>query len=443
MQHVRAPNRGWQSETDVRGKMSDAGNHIGGGVGMAYVVIGASAAGVNAAKELRRVKPDEEVILISKDERVYSRCILHHYLSGQRNAEQLNFAGPDFEGRYRINWIKGVECTGLDTEKKEVMLSDERTVAYEKLLIATGSHVFIPPIAGLKGAKNVFGFRSLEDIDQIKTAAEMVENIVILGGGLVGIDALTGLLERGKNPVLVEMVDHLLGKQLDHKSAATYQTAYEKEGVSFYLGIGVEKIETDEADEICAVILSDGTKLLCEMLILTAGVRANVEFLEGSGVETDKFGLLIDEAGRTNIPDVYGAGDVTGRSPIWPAAVKQGIVAADNMGGTEIRMTDFFASKSTMNFMGIATMSLGNPEAPDNTYKVEIAEDDSHYKKIIHKDGKIVGAILQGDLSYSGVLTQLIAREIDISKVRKPLFKIDYSDFFREDDDFQFYYEGE
>ena len=167
-----------------------------------------------------------------------------------------------------------------------------------------------------------------------------------------------------------------------------------------------------------------------------------MEFLQDSGIECDKFGLIIDAEGKTNVEGVYGAGDVTGRNPIWPVAVKEGIIAASNMCGVKDEMTDFFASKSTMNFLGIPTMSLGINTPPDDTYEVEIESDDNgNYKKIIHKDGQIHGAIIQGDLSYAGVLTQLIRRKIDVSKLSKPLFKIDYADFFNEDDKFEFYYE--
>ena len=160
-----------------------------------------------------------------------------------------------------------------------------------------------------------------------------------------------------------------------------------------------------------------------------------------SGLELSRFGLVYDASGRTSDPDIYGAGDVSGTSPIWPAAVKQGIIAASNMAGVERKQTDFFASKSTMNFLGIPSMSLGdvNGDGPDLT--VEVREDKKSYKKIVHKHGRIVGAILQGDLAYGGILQQLIAHKIDVSKVKKPVFDIDYSDFFHMDDNFEFYYD--
>ena len=178
----------------------------------------------------------------------------------------------------------------------------------------------------------------------------------------------------------------------------------------------------------------------CELVIVATGVRSNIAFLENSNVECDRFGLLIDEMGKTNIENIYGAGDVTGRNPIWPTAVKEGIIAANNMLGKEMIMTDFFGSKNTMNFVGIATMSLGAVEPEDETYTVEVRNDEKGYKKIIHKDGKIYGALIQGDLDYAGVLTQLIKEKIDVSKVTKSLFDIDYADFFNIEENFEFSY---
>lgn len=164
--------------------------------------------------------------------------------------------------------------------------------------------------------------------------------------------------------------------------------------------------------------------------------------MQDTNIELDMYGLVIDSTGKTNYDYIYGAGDVTGRNPIWPVAVKEGIIAASNMCGVNREMTDFFASKSTMNFLGIPTMSLGINEPLDDTYTVEVERDDNgNYKKIIHKDGVIHGAIIQGDLSYAGILTQLVRSKIDVSKVKKSLFEIDYSDFFNTKENFEFRYE--
>lgn len=410
---------------------------------MKYVVIGASAAGISGIRELRKLDKESEIILISKDKNIYSRCILHHYLSGKRTMEELNFAERDFESVYQVRWIKGLACTGVDPLEKKVTLADGSEVAYDKLLIATGSHSFIPPIKNLSGAKNVIGFRNAEDIETLKAASAACQNFVIIGSGLIGLDCTSGLLELGKHITLVEMARWLLPRQLDARAARTYQDAFAAKGVKQYYGVGITEAVLNDNGEVTALVLSDGTRVPCDYVVVTAGVRANVAFLEGSGIETSRSGLVYDETGKTSDENIYGAGDVSGLRPIWPVAVKEGIIAASNMAGVRRKMTDFFASKSTMNFLGIPSMSLGNANPEDDTYSVEIRETGNSYKKIVHKNGRITGAILQGDLAYGGILQQLIANKIDVTKVKKPIFDVDYSDFFNIRENFEYYYDEE
>lgn len=408
---------------------------------MRYVILGSSAAGVNAAKEIRRVDRDGEILMISRDETIYTRCILHHYLGNIRNIQQLDFTEPDFTEKYRIKFLKGREAVSVNCREHAVLLEDGERVSFDRLLIATGSHTFIPPVKGMREARNVVGFRNLCDIDRIKAALPKAGHVVVMGAGLVGLDTVSGLLDNKVKPVVVELADHLLCKQLDKKAASVYEAAMDEKGVKQYYGVGVQELFTGRDGNVKELLLSDGSKIPCDFLIVTAGVRANVEFLEGCRVETDRFGLLFNESGETNVPGIYGAGDVSGRAPIWPVAVKEGIIAGSNMAGVKRKMTDFFASKSTMNFFGIPTMSLGQAEPKDETELVETQEGREGYKKIIHKNGRILGAVIQGDLSYSGVLQQLIARRIDVSKVKKPIFEIDYSDFFHVSDNFEYYYQ--
>lgn len=408
---------------------------------MKYVVLGASASGINGVRQLRNLDKEAEITLISKDDKIYSRCILHHYMEGIRDIKKLEFVEDDFINKNNIKWIKGVEATKVDIRTKKVIVSNGEEIEFDKLLIATGSNTFFPPIPNLKEAPNAIGFRNFDDCEKIMEMSKTCDNIVVMGAGLVGIDVISGLTHTGKNVALVEMKDHMLSIQLDKKAALAYEKGFESKGVKQYYEKGIKELIVDETGKITEILLSSGEKIPCDLLIVAAGVRANVSFLEGSGIETDRFGLIIDELGQTNCDDIYGAGDVTGRNPIWPTAVKEGIIAANNMCGVKSEMTDFFASKSTMNFLEIPTMSLGINEPLDETYMVEIESDDNgNYKKIIHKDGKIYGAILQGDLSYAGVLTQLIRAQIDISKVKKSIFKIDYSDFFNIQENFEFTY---
>ncbi len=409
---------------------------------MHFVVLGASAAGINGAATIRKYNKKAQITLISTDTNIYSRCILHYYMDGKRSVEELSFIPNDFMSLNNINWIGGVSATGVKPSEKQVMLSNGDTIEFDKLLIATGSSAHLPPIEGLREAKNVFGLHDLNECQAILEQVERSKNVVVIGAGLVGVDAISGLLHKDISLSLVELKDRILPLQLDKASASTYEKAFETAGVKQYYSTSIKSVHVDKDGAVEFVKLSDGTDLPCELLIVAGGVRANTQFLEGSGVELDKFGLVIDSQGKTSCDDIYGAGDVTGRNPIWPMAVKEGIIAASNMCGILKQLTDFFSSKATMNFCGIPTLSVGivNPEnESEYTVDTEI-DEDGNYKKIVHSEGKIYGAILQGNLDYSGILTQLIKNSIDISRVKKPIFRIDYSDFFQENDRFEFYY---
>ncbi len=407
---------------------------------MRYIVVGASAAGISGAKTLRELDKDAEIILVSKDENVYSRCILHHYISGHRDIEALDFTDRDFFEKYNIEWKKGLEVKSIDDREHVIVLSNGESLKYDKILLATGASAFIPPVENLREAKNVVGLRNLEDAIKIKEEAEKVKNVVVLGAGLVGIDAIAGLAFKNLNVTLVEMGDRVLPIQLDKYASSKYEKRFEDAGVKLKLGVRAEKVLIDENKNPKALLINTGEEIPCELIIVATGVRSNVAFLKDSSIETDRFGLIINEKGETNARDVYGAGDITGRNPIWPTAVKEGIIAANNMVGNEIFMEDFFGSKNTMNFLGLTTMSLGVVNIPDDSYTEEIDISGENYKKIIHKDGKIYGAIIQGDLSYAGVLTQLIKEKIHVSKVKKPLFEIDYADFFNIKENLEYTY---
>lgn len=397
---------------------------------MKYVVVGASAAGISCVKTLRELDKECEITLISKDKHVVSRCMIHHYIKGIRTIETLNFAPYDFFEVYNINWIKGIEAIGINPKEHKLKLSNGDEVDYDRVCLSTGASAFIPPIENLREANNVVGLRDLEDAIKIKEEVQKVKDVVVLGGGLVGIDAIAGMMDYDVKIHLVEMGDRILPLQLDYYASDAYHTRLKNAGVDLKLGVKAEKLNLDENNNPKSLLISTGEEIPCELVIVATGVRSNVGFLKDTGVECDKFGLIINEKGETNIKDIYGAGDITGRNPIWPTAVKEGIIAANNMFGTELFMTDFFGSKNTMHLCGLATMSLGVVIKPDDTYEEEIEIQNEDYKKIIHKDGKIYGAIIQGDLSYGGILTQLIKEKINVSRVKKPLYDIDYADFF-------------
>ena len=164
-------------------------------------------------------------------------------------------------------------------------------------------------------------------------------------------------------------------------------------------------------------------------MIIAAGTRANTELLEQTDLKRDQYGLLINEYSQTSDRSVYGAGDITGKNMVWPSAAKEAMTAAYHMTGTKFPMTDFFKGKATIHTFNIPTMAYGLPKAPDDSYTVEIKEkENGSYQKVIHKEGKIFGMILQGDLYFAGILNQLISTKADIRKLDKPVLELEYGD---------------
>ncbi len=396
---------------------------------MKYVILGASASGVNCAKTIRKLDPNGQITMVSKDENIYSRCMLHHVIGEKRSIEGINFVEEKFSENHKITWMKSVKAIKLNIIDKKVVLDNGETLEYDKLLIATGSSSFIPPVKNLREGKGIYGLRNIEDALTIKEEAKQVKDVVVLGGGLVGMDAVTGLLEHDINVSLVEMSDRILPMQLDKRSSSKYEKLFEKEGVRIYTCVSAEEVILDEENRVKAVRLSDGRLIGCEMIVVATGVRPNVDFIADNTITLDR-GIVINCKGETNIEDVYSAGDVTGKSPIWPIAVKQGIVAAYNMVGERKEVEDFFSLRNSMNFLGLQTVSLGLIETPDESYNISTQEYEENYKKIIHKDGIIYGAMIQGDISYCGVLTHIIKNKFSISHIEKDIFDINYSDFF-------------
>lgn len=397
---------------------------------MKYVIIGIGAAGMTAARTLRELAPQDEIVMLSVDEKPHSRCMLHKYLSHERDADGLNFVSDDFFTENNIWQIPGQRVTKLDTRAKKVYYGTEGYACdYDKLLIATGAESFIPPVGDLRTAPNVFGLRHLSDAKAIDEKARTAKKVVIIGSGLVGLDAAYGLLEQKKEITVVEMAERILPIQLDEKGAAEYQKRFETAGCRFCLGRKGADTVTNEKGEITHVGLDNGEKLECDMVIVAAGVRSAVAGFEDSGLVIDR-GIRVNDYMQTSEQDVYAAGDVTGLSGIWPNAQKQGRIAAQNMVlGNKFMYVDRFAAKNTINFFGLVSLCVGvlNPEEGD---QVIARESRDQYERAIFRDHRLVGFLQQGDISHDGIYQYLIKNGIDLAGREEEIFSLSFADFY-------------
>lgn len=394
---------------------------------MKYVIIGTGAAGITAADEIRKLEKDAELLMVSVDSQVHSRCMLHKYLSHERTAEELDFTEENFFEKKRITVVNG-NVVSVNTEAKTVLLESGEQIAYDKLLIATGAQSCIPPVGDLRKADNVSGLRNLSDAQKIDDMTKNLEHILVIGSGLVGLDAAYGLLERGKKITVVEMAPQILPVQLDANAAKAYQDLFEKAGVEFRLGRKVQETVCGADGNICGVVLDSGERIDCDFVITATGVRPAIGFLEGSGITCER-GIQVDGRMETSVKDVYAAGDVSGLSGIWPNAMKQGWTAARNMCGGNETYTDTFAGKNTINFFGLVTLCLG-AIVPQEGDEVVAEEDSKNYRRAILRDGKLCGILLQGDISNSGIWQYIIKEQIHVGSIGKNIFKLSFADFY-------------
>lgn len=392
-----------------------------------FVIIGAGAAGISAAQVLRDVRPKDLITVISTDEKVHSRCMLHKYLGHERDAQGINFVDADFFEKNDITHIACQTVDKIDTEGKKVCYG-EYSAPYDKLLIATGAGFFIPPIPHFREAPNVFGFRDLSDALKIDEAFAKGKRVFIVGSGLVGLDAASALCERGAEVTIAEMAPRVMPLQTDEYAASVYQKAFEAHGCKFLLGIGASDAVVDGEGNITEVILSDGGHVPCDFIIMAAGVRPRIQIALDSGIAAER-AIQVDDHLRTSAPDVYAAGDCTGLSGVWPDAMAQGKAAAWNMAGVDEVYEKPYPFKNTSNFFGVTMLSAGRLDLTEGA-EVLVHQTAGEYKKAVITDGKLTGYLSLGDISNEGLYLYLIKNGVDLSAKKDKIFRLTFADFY-------------
>ena len=415
---------------------------------MKHLIIGAGAAAMTAVRTILKEKSEDKIIVVSEDEVVYSRCLLHKFISGERDETNLNFVNDNILESPNVQWIKGKTITRLDGEAKTVYAGDEMLASADTVLIATGASSITPPIGELRTAKNAFGLRHLSDARAIVERMQKAQKIAVIGAGLVGLDAVYGILEskggEAKDITVIEMAPSVLAVNLDAHAGEAYQRLFEKHGVKFYLARKVVNTKST-GENINALELDGGTEIPCDMVIMAVGVRPAAAFLAGGasspgGVElTERGAVKVGDYLETNISGIYAAGDVAGLSGNWPNAQKQGEIAAYNMTGTKWAYEDRFALKNTANYFGLISLSLGaiHPQEGD---EVLVQEDKNNYRVLILREGVPTGIILQGEIGNTGFWQHLIKNKIRIDNLGKSPWKVSYADFFGLEENGEFKY---
>lgn len=382
-----------------------------------YLIVGNGIAGTTAAENVRKQDKEGKITIVTdEDFPFYWRLRLNEYLAGDITEEALAAKKAQWYGDQRIDLKLKTLIAGADPNEKVLFTEDKQRLSYDSLLIATGSHSFIPPIKGSE-KEGVFALRNIQDARGISVWAKDIEDVVLIGGGLLGLEAGNALLKLGKKVTVVEFFPRLLPRQLDADGAQRLQKIMEKMGFSFRLGARTQEISGN--DQVTGVLLEGGESIPSKMVIISAGVRPNLELAEPLGLENDK-GIKVDEYLRTNQTDIYAAGDVAEFRGmpygIWPAAMEQGQIAGTNMAGGNLVYKGTTMANS-LKVVGVDLASAGNIDA-ENEKESRVVTDDKVYKKIVMENNQIVGCIMLGDTKAFNKITKAMSEKKDISQVK-------------------------
>ena len=382
-----------------------------------YVVVGNGIAGTTAAENIRKQDMEGSITIVTEEDvPFYYRIRLNEYLSGDMTEEELIGKGEEWYRGHNITLKLNTRVSGAVPGEKILFTTDNERIGYDRLLLATGSHSFIPPIKG-SDKKGVFALRSVQDARDISSWAVEVEDIVLIGGGLLGLEAGNALRRLGKKVTVVEFFPRLLPRQLDVDGAGRLQKIMEGMGFSFRLGAKTEAIAG--ANGVDGVQLEGGETLPARMVIISAGVRPNMELAKDLGLEHDK-GIKVNERLLTSSPHIYAAGDVAEYHGmpygIWPAAMEQGKIAGTNMAGGD-RVYQGTTMANTLKVVGVDLASAGNIDA-DNSLESKVVTDDTVYKKVVLEKDRIVGCIMLGNTKGFSRITKAMEEKLDVSGVK-------------------------
>ena len=383
---------------------------------MRFVIIGGGVAGITAALDLARKNAGEIHVYTDEEYPYYYRPQLTEFLVGTLPLNKLLRRSLSWFSDNGIQVHLGQPVTRIQTAAKSITLENGENVAYDKLLIATGSMPFIPPIKGIDKV-GVRTWRTLEDTLELEKKALMCHDVVVIGGGLLGLEAARGLKVFCGQITVLEFFPRLLPRQLDIEGAGLLQHFVESLGIQVIVGAKTEEILGE--GRITGVRIQEGRIVPCQSVLVAAGVRSNAQLAEDAGIATDR-GIIVNDQMETSVPDVYAAGDTAvykGYSwAIAPIAQAQARIAVANMLGEGTRYNVVVPS-TTLKVVGINVSSVGtvNPDPDTCTELRSLDKDAGIYKKIIIKDGIIIGSIVINDKVLAKELETRISEQQTLS----------------------------
>ncbi len=365
------------------------------------VIVGGCIAAKEAADAIRKNDSESSITMISSENYLpYYRPMLSRAIGQELAKSRLYLAPESWYTENNINLILGTEITQVVPDKNMVVAANGDTYDYTHLVIATGATNSIPVSKGID-KKGVLSIRDYDDIVTLRELIPNVKNAVVVGGGLLGIEAAWELHNQDINVKLIEFAPHLLSKQLDQEAAHYLSSHLEEKGVSAICDTATEQIQGDEA--VTGVKCSTGQVYPADLLLFSTGAIPNIGLVKDTDIKTDR-GIIVNNHMQTNIPNIYAAGDVAQNeyrtSGIWVPAMAMGKVAGANIAGKKEEYSPAFTSTMLTAF-DTKIFSIGTVSTDDPSMVTETIEDPKKrfFQKLFAKDDVLVGAILIGDIS--------------------------------------------
>jgi nitrite reductase (NADH) large subunit len=396
---------------------------------MTYLIAGGWAAGTAAAQHLRKLDPSSKITIVDAESvAYYPRPDLIDYLAGRKSKDQLFVHATSWYVENGITLVSGRRIVHVHATEHEVTLDDGTVLSYDRLLLANGASPFVPPMPGADQV-GVFTLRTLDDADALLSRIVPGATVVVVGGGLLGLEAARALAERGMRAIVIEFASRLLPNQLDERSAEMLVDHLQSLDVTALLGAETQQILSGHHGA-AGVLLKDGRLAQGEFVLFSTGVRPNVTVAREAGIATGR-GVQVDDLMQTSAPDVYAAGDVVehrGRVyGIVPPCLEQARVAAQNMVSPGTAVYEGSIMSSSLKTCGIDVLSMGNVN-PTQEQHVQVvqAQGQQIYRKVVLEDGIIVGVILYGTTNGTRQLQQAVKSHADLAAFQDRLADIDW-----------------
>ena len=372
-----------------------------------YLIVGNGIAGLKAAESIRKKDENASIVIISKAaDYTYWRTKLSELICKDFTNDDILVKKLDWYEKNNIEVKLQNEVEKLDLDSKKAILKNGDQIEYGKALIATGSHPFVPPIKNID-TKGVFAIRTVDDLNSFKKHINENKKVIIIGGGLLGLEAAFSIKNAGCEVLVIETFDYILGKQLDNELSLKLEKELNNAGIETSTGKNTSEI-LEKDGKVCGIKLDDGTEIEGGTILVQTGVRNDLDVAINSGLKTER-GIIVDETLKTSDENVYAAGDCMqlGQATIglWTASMEMGEIAGSNMTGDDkTYQTPKPFSSLLLGDIKLFSAGFNSGEGIEEVKK----EDGEKVYKLFKKDEKYVGGILYKDIKFQNDIKKIV-----------------------------------